>query len=139
MPAGYQIFTDFVNGANFGPGINSIDKPQKNYQLIKQMDMDISDLLLHLFKDQPRVIGTNFYQYEHHFEGRRHFQQDEAKFRGKFVIYYRSTPIATIVKKPHKRVKILPISNKASRSYFAQQLMLRALHDLFPEAKVKVT
>lgn len=113
------------------------DTPKlKNPRLIKEMDMDISDLLLHLFKDQPKVINAGYYQYSDYRDGRRNYERDEQGFRGMYTIHFRSKAIAYVTRKPHKQVRLIAL-DKSSRSHFAQQIMVRVLHDLFPEAKIE--
>lgn len=111
-------------------------KLQKNPLLIKEMEMDITDLLLYLFKDQPRISSAQHFSSERYREGTRHYERDLSIFQGTYSIRYKRTGIAIVTRKPHKKVQLIKVGNKAGRTHFAQQLLVKVVNDLFPAVKV---
>lgn len=118
-----------------GTVVSSNDKKLK-HSLIKEMDMDANDLILHLFKGQPRLVGCGLFTAERHNSGTRHFERDNSAFREEYTIYHKGTAIAIIIGKPHKKVMLLAQQKDRKRAKFAQSLFYRVLQELFPAVKL---
>lgn len=105
-------------------------------QLVKEMDLDISDLLLHLIKGQPRVSSLNLYGFNNHSVGSRYFERDNASFDGQFSIFFNSSTIAQLTCRPHKKL-VLTGGLSTPKAQFAQGILLKVMLELFPATRVK--
>lgn len=108
-----------------------------NPKLIKEMEADLTDLLFHLFKDQPRISRAGYFSSNGFREGSRHFERDAAVFRGMYVILYKRGIIGQITCRPHKVLRIPTNLGLRGKSQFAQSMLIRLVHDQFPGARIE--
>jgi len=132
----YSFMDEIMRPWGDEPELKKTPKQKRN--LLKEIRMDAEDLLLHLFKGQPRIVGTGYFGYERFVQGSRNFERDHATAVGSYVIYYSSTSIATIVCKPHKLLTVIE-TNSTSRANLGVQTLLSAIYDLLPGVQVKGT
>lgn len=129
--------TMFYDAAMFKP--EPPQKVVKNPRLLKDLENDLVDLLMHLLKGQPRVVKSEMLSHRQRAQGGRHFERDEAAFRGIYEIYFSGSTIGIVICRPHKELKIdrLWVQNRGMPRY-TQSLLVKLMYELFPSAKVEV-
>mgnify|MGYP006921351357 CR=1 FL=1 len=104
----------------------------KRLTLIRQMEMDATDLILHLIKKQPRIIGSGLYSYDTYVERVQHnYQRDTILRNGSWVIYYKGTLLGRLVRKPHASFTVFDVPEKGQARY-ALGVFTRVAADLLP-------
>lgn len=111
-------------------------KDHKNPLLLKELEMDLRDLLFHLVKSEPRIIGAGHFSAESFREGNRHQERDESEYRKMYRIFYRDNAIGVLTCRPHLRLKIVD-RYRGGKPHYAMSLLGRLMYELFPGAKIE--
>lgn len=119
-------------------GINT-QEVKKNRKLLKELEMDLLDLLMALFKEQPRIVKAGHFKYEALARrGVHHFERDNDRFRGTYIIYYKGRALGQVTCKPHKQLLLFKQDGYNARLHYANSLLRRLVSDYFPGAKIEV-
>lgn len=134
---GVAIQTDRETSRFFYEDGISETKPLKA-QLVKDINVELEDVLFNVFKQCPRIVTSGMFAVEENLAlGRRYFERDVARANGMKKLYFKGEPIADIVCRPHKEIKMIDLGEQRSRTYFAQRALLRVTSEFFPEVKFK--
>lgn len=104
----------------------------KRLNLIRQMEMDATDLILHLIKKQPRIVGSELYSYTDYVDRVQHnYQRDAIRENGSWIIYYKHEMIGRLIHKPHASITLFNVGDRGKTRY-AQGVFVRVANDLLP-------
>lgn len=103
-------------------------------RLLKEMRLDLTDLMLHLIKKQPRIMQTGHWRHDYNIEGGRHYNRDEAMHLGRYRLVFRDETLAYLEVKPHRRLRMVNVKNGWPR--LGQAMILNVADQYFPGMKI---
>lgn len=110
-----------------------IEEPPK-LKLRKEFEMDLTDLLMALFKKQPRVVGSGYFRSEP-CNGGRLAEREHAVARDMHFIYFEGTRLGRVTCQGHKELHLLAIKNQG-RVRYAQGILEKLTPILLPKVRI---
>lgn len=114
---------------------NSAPKPPPPpIKLLEEYRMDLTDLLMYLFKKQPRIIHSGHFSSEP--RSGRMAERERAVAREAHNLYFKGDMIGYVECRGHKKLGLTPLSTSKKRVHYAQGLLYGLVHDLLPQVRI---